>query len=204
MTILTKATGIFTFISILFFAGSAQSQISDSIYTIQKGTKIRVRMDNEINSKVSSVGDTFTTTISAPVIIRGIEVLPVGTVIEGKVIRVKNASFAKSDGNFEVNFETLYLPNGVKRQIEASLVSLDKSKSSQIINIVTIGGASAIGALLGSFLEKTKGAIVGAGIGLGLGTGVVLLQKGKEARIKAGQEVSILLKREVTLPPQDY
>lgn len=204
MTILTKATGILTVFSILFFANSARAQISNSIYTIQTGTKIRVRMDNEINSKVSSVGDTFTTTVSVPVIIREVVVLPVGTVIEGRIVRVKNASSGKSNGSFEVKFDTLYLPGGRKQQIEASLVDLVKSKSSQTSNAATIGGATAIGALFGSFFQKTRGALVGAGVGLGLGAGIVLLQKGEEARIKAGEEIDILLKREVSLPPLDY
>jgi hypothetical protein len=204
MNISAKATGIFTFISILFFAGSVQSQISDSIYTIKKGTQIRVRMDNEINSEASSVGDTFTTTVSTPVINRGVEVLPVGTIIEGRIISVKNASLGKKNGSFEVKFETLYLPNGIKRQIDAGLLSLEKAHSSPKASALTIAGASGLGAILGSFVEKTKGALIGAGVGLGIGASVVLLQKGKETRIKAGEEIGVLLKQDVTLPPQDY
>lgn len=204
MIISKKATKFFTFFSILFFAGSAQSQISDSIYTLKKGTQIRVRMDNEINSKVSSVGDTFTTTVSSPVIVRGVEVLPVGTIIEGRIISVKNASIGKRSGSLEVKFETLYLPGGVKRQIDAGLVILDKPRSSQAASAKTIVGITGLGAMFGTFFEKTKGALLGAGVGLGIGTSLIFLQKGKEARIKAGEEFSILLRQDVTLPPQDY
>jgi hypothetical protein len=206
MTISTKAIGNFTIFSILFFAVTAHSQTSGSIYTLQKGTKIRVRMDNEINSKVSSINDTFTTTISAPVIVREIEVLPVGTVIEGRIVRVKNASIGKQSGFFEIKFETLLLPQGVKRQIDGSLVPAEASaaRTVQTANAAMLAGGTGIGALVGSIFGKTKGALVGAAVGLGIGTGVVWLQKGKEARIKAGEEISISLNREVNLPPEDY
>jgi hypothetical protein len=199
-----KATAIFTFISILFFAGSARSQISDSIYTLKKGTQIRVRMDNEINSEVSSVGDTFTATVSSPVNMRGVEILALGMIIEGKIISVKSASRRKKNGSFEVKFETLYLPNGVKRQIAAGLVSLEKPTSSQGVTVATIAGATGLGALFGTFFEKAKGALTGAGVGLAVATAAILLQKGKETRIKAGEEFNIVLKQDVTLPPQDY
>ena len=204
MNISTKATGIFTFFSILFFAVSAQSQISDSIYTLKKGTQIRVRMDNEINSEVSSVGDTFTVTVSSPVLARGVEVLPVGTIIEGRIISVKNASMGKKSGSFEVKFETLYLPNGVKRQIDAGLVSFDKPRSRQTADARTVVGITGLGAMIGSFIDKTRGALIGAGLGLGIGTGAVFLQKGEEARIKAGEQINIFLRQDVTMPPQDY
>lgn len=199
-----KTTKIFTVISILFFAIPVHSQISDSIYRIPKDTEIRVRMDNEINSKVSSIGDTFTVTTIAPVTIRGVVVLPVGVVIEGKVINVKSASLGKKNGNLEVRFETLFLSEGRKRQIEAILVEKEKAKSSQTATALTIAGATGIGGLLGGSVQKSRGALIGAGIGLGIGTSIALLQKGDEIRIKTDDEFNILLQKEVVLPPQEF
>lgn len=203
--ILSGATGFFTFVSILFFAVSVQCQASDTIYTIPKGTKIIVRMDNEINSKVSSVNDTFTVTTAAPVVNRGVEVLPAGLVIEGRITRVKRASAGRKPGNFELVFETLFLPEGGgKRQINAVLIKEKKDNSSRAANVLTVAGATGIGGLIGSFIEKSKGALIGAGVGLGVGAGIVLLQKGDEVRIKANDEFSIQLQKDLILPPQDY
>lgn len=204
MTNLKDAAKIFTIISILFFAISARAQTSDSIYKIPKGTRIRLEMDNEINSKVSSPGDTFTAVIVVPVTINEVEMLPVGTVIEGKIIRVKKASIGKSDGSFEVKFDTLYLSKDIKLRIDASLIASEKPKSSQAVNALTIVGATGVGALIGTLVDKSKGALVGAGVGLGISTGAILLQKGEEARIKAGEEFEILLNQDVNLPPADF
>jgi hypothetical protein len=198
-------TKIFTALLILFFAGLIDSNAQPSIYTLQVGTKIRVRMDNEINSKVSNVNDTFTATVSSPVMVRDVEIIPVGSVVEGKIVQVKAASSGKINGNIEVRFETLRLPDEAVRQIEASLVkqNLLENKSSAFTAISIFGG-TAIGAILGAITGKTKGAMIGAGVGAGAGTVTALMKKGKEARIKANQEFEIRLEKELTVPAKEF
>jgi hypothetical protein len=204
MTNLKIAAKIFTAVSILFFAISTDAQTPDSIYKIQKGTRIRLKMESEINSKVFSPGDTFRATVAVPVKFNEIEMLPAGTVIEGKILRVKKASVGGSNGRMEVKFETLYLTKDIKLRIDASLAATEKPKSSQAAKALTIAGATGAGALIGMLVGKSKGAIVGAGAAFGISAGAILLKKGKEARINAGEEFEILLNQDVDLPPADY
>jgi hypothetical protein len=205
MKTLKDSTKIFVFIFSLFIISiSAQQTTDESIYTLQAGTAIQVKMDNEINSKVSSVNDTFTVTVSKAVVVRETEILPVGTVIEGRITGVKPASTGGADGSFEVRFETLRLTNGVKRQIEAVLANQEKPKSSNTFNILSVIGGTALGALIGTATQKENGALIGAGIGAGVGTGAILMRKGKEERIKTGEEFEIRLNKQVTLPVEDY
>ncbi|MGL5890437.1 MAG: hypothetical protein ACRC3B_11160 [Bacteroidia bacterium] len=81
-------TKLFTALFIVLGVGLIAANAQPSIYTLQTGTKIRVRMDNEINSKVSNINDTFTATLSQPVIVRGVEIISAGSVIEGKILNV--------------------------------------------------------------------------------------------------------------------
>jgi outer membrane lipoprotein SlyB len=202
---MSSRTKIFNFILILFFVSSISAQRSDSIYVLQRGTKIRAKMDNEINSKVSSVNDTFTVTVSKPVVVRETEVLPIGTVIEGRITEVKRASIGGADGNFVVVFETMRLPNGAKRDIEAGLVDFEEPKKSNVVrNLLSIFGGAGIGALIGAASGKENGALIGAGIGAGAGTSAAVLQKGREARIKSDEEIEIRLNKDVTLPVEDF
>jgi outer membrane lipoprotein SlyB len=202
---MSSRTKIFNFILILFFVSSISAQRSDSIYVLQRGTKIRAKMDNEINSKVSSVNDTFTVTVSKPVVVRETEVLPIGTVIEGRITEVKRASIGGADGNFLVVFETMRLPNGAKRDIEAGLVDFEEPKKSNVVrNLLSIFGGAGIGALIGAASGKENGALIGAGIGAGAGTSAAVLQKGREARIKSDEEIEIRLNKDVTLPVEDF
>lgn len=202
-----RLTEIFAFLWILFFANLpvTTAQItSDNIFTIPAGTKIRVRMDNEINSKASSVDDTFTATVSESVVVRGAEILPAGAIIEGRITEVTPAGFGKKDGKFKVKFEKLRLPGGAERVIDAELADLNSQKSSNFFSTIAIIGGTAIGALIGAAADSGKGALIGAGLGAGAGTSAILLKKGKEERIKANEEFGIRLNKDVTLPVEDY
>jgi hypothetical protein len=201
MNFLRTATKIFF---LLFFVFSAVN-FAQSIYEIPSGTKIRLRMDNEINSEVSSMNDTFTATIAEPVTIREAVVLPVGTVIEGRITRVKRAASGGQSGEMEVEFEEIRLVNGVKREIDGMLVNELKAESnSPTRNVFSIIGGAALGAIVGVISRAENGALIGAGIGAGAGTGVALLQKGKDVKIKAEEKFEIKLTKNVTLPAEDF
>ncbi len=204
-----KTTKVFAYFSLLFagftVSASAQTEIVSSVYDIEAGTKIAVRMDNEINSKVSSAGDTFTATLSEPLSVRQVAVLPIGTVIEGKITNIERASVGGKDGKITVSFETLRLPDGAKRSIEGVLVKeLEVAESSPKYKVLTIVGAAALGGIVGAIAKASSGALIGAGIGAGAGTGVALLQKGKDVRLKADEKFEIKLTKSVSLPAQDY
>jgi hypothetical protein len=197
-----KPTKVFALFS-LFFLNSILVN-AQSIYELPAGTKIRVQMDNEINSKVSSVGDTFTMKISEPVKVRETVVLPIGTIIEGRVTEVKRAAIGRKNGRLTLSFEMLRLSGGEKREINGVLVNRLTAKSSQAASVLTVAGATALGAVFGTVSKSGNGALIGAAIGTGAGAGVAFLRKGKDVRIKADEEFEIELTRKVVLPVQDY
>lgn len=199
-------TEIFAFF-LLFFASfiTIDAQPNSSINQLQAGTLIRLRMDNEINSRVASVNDTFTSTVAEPVIIRESIVLPIGTVIEGQVTKVKRAASGREDGSMEISFETIHLANGTKQKIQGVLVERLKAASvSRATNVLTVLGGTLIGGLIGGISNVENGALVGAGIGAGAGSGIALLRKGRDVSIKADEEFEIKLLKTVALPVEDY
>ncbi len=198
-------TKVFAFFSLLFtILISANAQTDSSIYQLQTGTKIRVRMDNEINSKVSSENDTFTVKISEPLKVRESVVLPIGTIIEGRVTKVKRAALGGKSGSLEVSFETLWSPDGEKQKIEGVLVNRLNAESSPTATALTIIGGTALGAIVGAASKTQSGALIGAGIGAGAGTSIAFLRKGKDVKIKTDEEFEIELTKNVTLPVRDY
>ncbi len=201
MRILATATKIFASV-LLFFVISINAQ---SVYELPTGTKIKLRMDNEINSKVSRIDDTFTAVVAEPVAVRDVVVLPVGAVIEGRITQVKPASNGGKSGEMDVEFKLLRLKGDVKRDIAGKLTNpLEAAKISSTVKALTIIGGTAIGALIGGVAKSGTGAAVGAAIGAGAGTGAVYLQKGREVRIKADEMFEIELSKSVTLPTEDY
>jgi hypothetical protein len=201
-----KATKVFA-VSFLFFANSisanAQTE-SASANELQAGTKIRVRMDNEINSKVSSADDTFTVTITEPVRVGETVVLPIGTVIEGRITKVNRAAIGGKNGSLALSFDTLRLANGEKREMIGVLLNQLTAESSQTANVLTVIGGTAIGAVFGTVSKAQNGALIGAALGTGAGAGVAFLKKGKDVRIKADEEFEIELTKTIVLPVRDY
>jgi len=203
MNFWSDKTKIFALL-ILIFASFNLTKAQDSIYKLQAGTKIRLKMETEINSKVSSVDDTFLAKVSEPVKVRESVVLPIGTIIEGRVVKVEKASAGGNGGKMEVVFETIRFVEGEKREIEGVLVKALKAESSQSFNLLSILGGTAVGAVIGAVSKTDNGALIGAGIGAGAGSGVAFARKGKEVRIKTNEEFEIELKKEVVLPVRDY
>ncbi len=197
-------TKVFAFTFLLFVSFNSIQAQTDSIYQLPAGTTFRLEMDNEINSKVARVNDTFTATVAAPLIRRETVVLPIGTVIEGRVTKVRRAALGGRNGILEVSFQTIRLADGAKRDIEGVLVNDLKAGSSTTANALTIIGGTAIGGIIGAVSQTNNGALIGAGIGAGAGTGAFLFKKGKDLSLKTDEQFEIRLTKTVNLPVQDY
>lgn len=190
-------------ITLLIFANisSAPAQ-NDPIYLLRSGRTIRVKMDTEINSKVSSVNDTFIVRIAEPVSNRGIVVLPTGLRIDGTVLLSSPADIGNQDGKLEVSFDSLRLSSEQSIRFEAKMKHPIVPKDQNLASFLTIAGTTAAGAIFGSISKVRNGTAIGALIGAGSGTGVVLLRKGRDLRIKSGDVFEIELSRDVMLPAQ--
>lgn len=175
----------------------------DSIYRLPAGTRISVKLDVEVNSKIASVNDTFLATLTKPVKIRESVMLPIGTVVEGRILAVERPGSAGQTGKLNVIFESLRISNETVR-IEGLLVKPIPGETSKVFSVLSIIGGLAAGSAVGAATNGGKGALIGAAIGAGAGISIALLKKGKDVRIRKGVEFEIELKREVVLPVLDY
>lgn len=189
------------FLSVLIFANAGLAQ-ADSIYRLPAGTRISVRLDAELSSRVASVNDTFLAMVAKPVVVRETVVVPEDTVLEGRVTKVSRAAGGLKNGKLDVVFETLRISR-TERRIEAEIVTAFTPPSSGTVDAISILGGTIVGALVGS-RSSASGALIGAGVGAGAGSGIALLRKGKEMKIPKGEEFEIELKKEVVLPVLDY
>ncbi len=198
----TAATSL-TIVSFLIFVNSiVVFGQTDSIYRLPAGTRIRLKMEAEINSRVSRPNDTFIAAVVTPVIVREVVVIPVDTIIEGRVIQASSAAFGGQNGKLDVIFETLKFGDDARR-IEGIVTHPFNNRSSNSFAVLSILGGAVVGAAVGA-ANSAKGALIGAGVGAGAGTSIALVKKGREVRIRKGQEFEIELRKEVLLPVLDY
>ncbi|HEX3560130.1 MAG TPA: hypothetical protein VHU19_13060 [Pyrinomonadaceae bacterium] len=181
-------------------------------YTVAANQVIRVRMDTQLNSGTARIGDRFSTSVTEPVYgENGVEVVPVGSKVWGRVTSVMRAQRRKP-GNIAVSFYQIVLPNRMRSVINGSLTSLQtdqvnadnegtvKGRSNQKRDAVFIGGGAATGALIGAIAGGGKGAAIGAILGGALGTGARVYEKEQEANVKSGTEFGVILNRSASLP----
>lgn len=183
----------------------------DPIYSLAVGSKMRVRMDDTLTSKTAVAGDTFTTTLVDPVYANGVEVIPAGSKILGRVSAAKKAERKGKAGEIDVNFYAVRLPNGTNVAINGSLTGLDASNTESdnegtargdgIDNrkVIFIGGGAAGGAAIGAIAGGAKGAGIGAIAGAGAGIAGALLTKGPEAEVKPNTEFGVILNQAISL-----
>jgi hypothetical protein len=161
-------------------------------------------MEVEINSASASRNDTFVATVVKPLILNGVEMLPAGIEVEGRVTEVSRAAAGGRDGKLNIRFERLKFSDGRTRPIEGAIVGEVKAEPKGTFNTLAILGGLGAGTLIGSASKSTSGILAGAGIGTGIGVGIAFLRKGREARIRGGQEFEMELKNEVIMPAKDY
>src|SRR6267142_2554378 len=94
-------------------------------YTVPTDTVIRVRINEALNSGTARIGDRFTSNVVEPVYggNSGVEVVPVGSRIGGRVTQVNRAG-KRTPGNITVAFDSISLPNGRTAVINGSLTTL--------------------------------------------------------------------------------
>jgi hypothetical protein len=182
-------------------------------YSITANRTFHVRMNNSLNSGSARIGDTFSTTVIDPVYsTNGVELVPSGSVIKGRVTAVQKAQKDGNPGTLSVVFYHLNLPNGRAASMSGSLTDYSSgnsasdnesnvsAKKTSHRNAKFIGGGAGGGALIGAIAGGGKGLAIGAGVGAGVGFIAKKLKKGDEAKVKQGTEFGVILNRAVSLP----
>lgn len=176
----------------------------DTLYRLPAGTKIKLKLDTELKTGVSSVGDTFIAKVAEPVRRQGEIVLPEGTAFEGRIINAEKAKIGGRDGELKFAIERMLVGDDIRRSVATKVLTKFGADSSKLLRAASIAGGTAVGALIGYAAGDGSGALLGAGIGAGVSTGTALLQRGRDVRIRKDQIFVIELKEDLILPVLDY
>jgi hypothetical protein len=177
-------------------------------------TIVQLQLNQGLSSRTAQKDDTFMASVTAPVVVDNMVVIPEGSRVHGRVTEVMRAE-RRQNGSVAVAFYELELPTKEKIEIHGSLASLEdekgekrevgqegevEGKSTAKRNVVFIGGGAGAGALVGAVAGGGKGAGIGAAVGAGVGTLGALMAKGNDVQVASGTEIAMSLDREVAIP----
>jgi hypothetical protein len=135
---------------------------------IPVGTRLRVRLDQDLGSKISQPGETFSATVADPVVVAGTTVIPRGARAEGTVIDAKPLGRFKGGALLEVRLERVRTNWGSYPVATSTIERAEAGKGKRSAGF--IGGGGGLGALIGGLAGGGKGALIGALAGAGAGT----------------------------------
>lgn len=168
------------------------SNAANTAWTIPTGSKIVIRMIDSVNSEKSKVGEQFTAVLDEPVYQGGVEVIPRGADVRGRIANVNEAG--RVAGAAQLGLELIQIVvNGIPYSVTTSeYQEVGEGRGSQTAKRAAAGAG--IGAVIGAIAGGGKGAAIGAGIGGGGATAVQVMTKGEKLNIPSETKLEFTLR----------
>lgn len=163
---------------------------------VPTGTTLRARLNSEISTSSSRVGDRFTATLQTPILNAQREtVIPAGARINGTVTALRKSIDVASPAIVKLDFQTINWGNR-SVPLSAAITSTEAETRGGGITEALQGAAvgAAAGAALGAVLGRdVEGALTGAAIGAAGGTAISLGTQDQAGVLAAGTSMTLRL-----------
>jgi hypothetical protein len=164
---------------------------------IPAGTRIVVRLGEELSSKTAQAGETFTATVRDPVRVGGAVLIRAGSPASGTVIDAKALGHFKGGAELAIRLDSVRADGHTYHVASSTIERVEKGKGKR--TAVLTGGGGGFGALLGGLAGGGRGALIGALAGAGAGATGSALTGNRELVIPAEASLTFRLERNVTL-----
>ena len=151
-----------------------------------------VRMIDSINSETNKVGQTFVAVLDEPLSQGGLEVVPRGADVRGRIANINEAG--RIAGAAQLGLELTQINvNGIPYSVTTSeYAEVGEGRGAQTAKRAT--GGAAVGAIIGAIAGGKKGAAIGAGVGAGGATAVQVMTKGEKLKIPSETKLEFTLR----------
>lgn len=140
-----------------------------AVVTLPAGSRIRVRLDSDLGSKISQPGDSFSATVADDVMSSdGQVIIPRGSRADGTVVAARALGHFKGEALLAVQLDRVRTQWGSYPVRTSTIDKVEKGKGKR--SVLMIGGGAGLGALIGGLAGGGKGALIGGLVGGGAGT----------------------------------
>ncbi len=164
---------------------------------VPAGTTLTISLGQQLGSKISQAGQTFSGTLSNSITVDGKTAIPAGANVTGTVVDAKALGRFAGGASLQLKLTSISI-KGVDTAIETSSIT-DTQKGKGKRTAVLAGGGAALGALIGGLAGGGKGAAIGAVAGGGAGTGGAAFTGNKDIVLPAESALSFKLEQPLTV-----
>jgi hypothetical protein len=166
--------------------------------TLPADTVIPVRIQQWLSSDQNHAGDTFGAVLDQPLIVNGWVVGRRGQTVEGRVVLAQKAGHGNSESKLGIELSQLTVVDGQQLPVSTQLIQNSRARS-QGRDVATIGGTTALGAIIGGVAGGGSGAAIGAAAGIGAGIAAVMATPGRPTIIRPEELLSFQLQAPVDI-----
>ncbi len=162
---------------------------------IPAGTPITVRMIDSVDSGAAHLAQTFRASVDEPVLVAGQTVIPRGA--DALVKLVEDQQSGKFEGKTVLTLALTDITiNG--QTIDTTTGDVSKASSSRgARSAKVVGGATALGVLIGALAGGGRGAAIGAASGAAVGAGAQVITKGQQVKIPSETRLNFTLQQPI-------
>jgi hypothetical protein len=193
-------------------ASTPEATNAHQLPNLPVGTVVKMRLETALSTSTNKAGDQFAGRVIEDVTYQGKTVIPVGSSVRGRVIRVAEERRYKGLPTLELHPENVTVPKGDKYMLNAIIADTPRSSKTSVDDEgrikgsgmdgrdkVEIAGGTGLGAGMGALISRSgTGTLVGAAVGGGAAV-VYWLSKRKSATLAPGTEIIMELSRPMTM-----
>jgi hypothetical protein len=180
--------------------------------TLHEGTLLKTKMLDKLSTSTTMRGARFTAEVTEAIERNGRVIIPVGSVLEGRVTEVRGGKRITGGAALHLETNDVTLPDGTHYIVHAQLVGIGpkefklteegtlKKKEHPKETLAVMGGVTGAGAVTGAMIGGGVGAAVGAGIGAGVST-VIWLKQDRQATLEKDASLVFSLTVPMELTP---
>jgi len=146
--------------------------------TLPLGATVTGELSQYLSSHQNRPGDTFTMTLTQPLVVNGWVVAREGQIVHGQVSIAKKGGVGKGPSELGIELTELTLVDGQQLPITTQLID-STGGSNTGRSVATVATTTGLGAAIGAAANGGRGAGIGAAAGAAAGVIGVLLTPGK-------------------------
>jgi hypothetical protein len=164
---------------------------------VPAGTQIVVRLIDPVDSDRDRLGQSYRASLDQPLVVNGQTVIPRGAEAIAKLIEAQHSGKIEGRTSLTLDLKTIMVNGRSYDTVTTGVVEASSSRGERSAKV--IGGAAALGALIGGIAGGGRGAAIGAGSGAAVGTAAQVATSGQHVRIPSETRLTFTLQNPLDL-----